>query len=185
MTSPEFLVAAMLLTIPPGNPCATPSAADWPGLRDAVVRVAVEREILDPREARSYFVRPEDFCGDVNMLRRRYRELEGAPMLADAQRLPPEAVAAELVRFNRAYSKHIEARCRHETDRAAALQVVLEETKQLWHVWDAVRDSRRDCFYVTARRQSLRKLRDLVGEEAYRAGELPPHVPTWRFVAAE
>lgn len=185
MSSPELLVAAMLLTIPPGNPCAPPDAADWPKLKEAVVRVALEWEILDSREAKYYFMRPEDFCGDVNMLRRRYRELEGAPKLAEAQRLPAEAVAAELVRFNRAYHKHIEARCRHETDRAVALQVVLDETKQLYQIWDAVRDSRRDCFYVTARRQSLRKLRDLVGDEAYRRGELPPAVPTWRFAAAE
>ncbi len=188
MTSPELLVAAMLLTIPPGNPCATPSAADWPGLRDAVVQVAIEREILDPREARearTYFVRPEDFCGDVNMLRRRSRELEGAPMLADARRLPPDAVALELVKFNRAYHKHVEARCQHETDRAAALQVVLEENQHLYRVWDAVRDAKRDNWYVTNRRQSLRRLRDLVGEEAFRRGELPPAVPTWRFVAAE
>lgn len=185
MTSPELLVAAMLLTIPPGNPCATPSAADWPKLRDAVVRVAIEREVLDPRELTTYFLRPEDFCGDVNMLRRRHRDLEGAPKLADAQRLPPDGVALELVKFNRAYHKHLEARCQHETDRAAALRVVLEENQHLYHVWDAVRDARRDNWYVTNRRQSLRRLRDLVGEEAYRAGELPPAVPTWRFMTAE
>ena len=185
MSSPELIVAAMLLTIPPGHPCAQPDAADWPKLKDAVVQVATEWEILDPREARYYFVRPEDFCGDVNMLRRRRRELEGAPMLAEAQRLPADAVAADLVRFNRAYRKHLEARARHESDRAAALQVVLGETEQLYQVWDAVRDAKRDCFYVTARRQALRKLRDLVGDEAYRTGDLPPAVPTWRFVTAE
>ena len=48
-------------------------------------------------------------------------------------------------------------------------------------MWDAVRDARCEFYYVTVRRQALKKLRDLVGEEAYLAGTLPPNVPTWRF----
>ncbi len=63
------------------------------------------------------------------------------------------------------------------------LGAVLDETKRLYRVWDAVRDSKCEFYYVTVRRQALRKLRDLVGPEAYEAGDLPPHVPVWRFQA--
>ena len=49
-------------------------------------------------------------------------------------------------------------------------------------MWDAVRDARCEFYYVTVRRQSLQKLRDLIGKEAYAAGELPDYVPTWRFL---
>ena len=62
---------------------------------------------------------------------------------------------------------------------------MLAETDRLYLVWDAVRDARCDFYYVTVRRQALKKLRDLVGDEAYATGELPPNVPTWRFREAE
>jgi hypothetical protein len=31
------------------------------------------------------------------------------------------------------------------------------------------------------RRQALKQLRTLIGAEAYYTGQLPPHVPLWRF----
>ena len=55
------------------------------------------------------------------------------------------------------------------------------ETDRLYQVWDSVRDARCDFYYVTVRRQALKKLRDLIGEDAYLDAELPANVPTWRF----
>jgi hypothetical protein len=48
-------------------------------------------------------------------------------------------------------------------------------------LWDAVRDARSECYYVTARRQALQSLRTTLGPDAYYRGALPPHVPVWRF----
>src|SRR5438093_1541624 len=61
------------------------------------------------------------------------------------------------------------------------LRVALQETDHLYQVWDAVRDARCDYYYVTVRRLALKRLRDLVGEEAYYSSNLPPCVPLWRF----
>ena len=36
----------------------------------------------------------------------------------------------------------------------------MKETDRLYHVWDAVRDSRCDYYYVTVRRQALKKLKE-------------------------
>jgi hypothetical protein len=44
-----------------------------------------------------------------------------------------------------------------------------------------VRDARCDYYYVTVRRLALKRLRELVGDEAYYAGNLPPCVPIWRL----
>jgi hypothetical protein len=58
---------------------------------------------------------------------------------------------------------------------------MLRETDDLYRVWDAIRDARCESFYITTRRMALKRLRDLIGPEAYYAGHLPPYVPTWRF----
>jgi hypothetical protein len=59
--------------------------------------------------------------------------------------------------------------------------VALQETDRLYQVWDAVRDARCDYYYVTVRRQALKRLRELIGDEAYYSASFPPCVPFWRF----
>ena len=107
--------------------------------------------------------------------------LVDAPRVADGMRFPERAAVNELVRFNRSYLKHLQQRQQLEVDRADALRAVMWETDRLYQVWDAVRDARCEFYYVTVRRQALKKLKDLVGDEAYQTGTLPPNVPTWRF----
>jgi hypothetical protein len=57
----------------------------------------------------------------------------------------------------------------------------MQEADRLYQVWDTVRDARCDYYYVTVRRQALKRLRDMLGSDAYYSGVLPPHVPLWRF----
>ena len=64
---------------------------------------------------------------------------------------------------------------------AARLRVALQETDRLYQVWDKVRDARCPYYYVTVRRQALKQLRELVGEDSYYSGNLPPCVPLWHF----
>jgi hypothetical protein len=181
MSAGELILAAILLSTPPGTPEATPAAEQWPTLRDAIHKVAVDWEILDPRETRYILARSEDYAADLNLLRRRYVELHDAPRVADSHRFPDRAAVNDLVRFNRAYRKHLDQRHDLETDRCEALRAVIHETELLYQVWDSVRDARCEFYYITVRRQALKKLQDLIGEEDYSAGNLPPNVPTWRF----
>jgi hypothetical protein len=181
MTGADLVLAAVLLTTPPGTPECVPPEGRWPAIRDAIHQVAVQWELLDPRETRYVLTRPEDFCTDLNMLRRRYQEFQDAPKVEDGMRFPDRNTVNELVRFNRAYRKHLDQRQQFETDRAEAIRDVMWETDRLYQVWDAVRDARCEFYYVTVRRHALKKLRNLVGEEAYQKGQLPPHAPTWRF----
>ena len=178
MSGPDLILAAMLLTTPPGGMESPPADAQWLGVRDAVHTLAVKWEILDPREMRYVLTRPDDFSGDLNMLRRRYVELHDAPLVADGKRFPDRAAVNELVRFNRSYLKHLQQRQQLEVDRADALRAVMWETDRLYQVWDAVRDARCEFYYVTVRRHALRKLKELVGEESYATATLPPNVPT-------
>ena len=142
--------------IPLFVPVAQPAAA----LRALVSQLAVDDEIV--------------------LGGQRYRVID-APPAADGFRFPDRNAVNETVRFNRAFRKHLDQRQQLETDRTDALRKVMAETDRLYAVWDAVRDARCEFYYVAVRRTALKKLRELVGEEAYLAGTLPPGVPTWRF----
>ena len=185
MTPYDLVLAATLLTAPPGTPEPVPDADRWPAVQAALHQTAVEWEILDSRETRYVMSRVEDFEADLNLLRRRYAELADAPKLSDAARFPDRRAVNDLIRFNRAYRKHLETRQVWEADRADAIRAAVLETDRLYRVWDAVRDARCEFYYVTVRRQALKKLKEMIGDDAYSLGELPPYVPEWRFREAK
>jgi hypothetical protein len=150
-------------------------------LAPSLQSTAIQWEILDPREVRYVLARPQDFCSDVKLLARRYRDLADAPSLHDCLRFPDRATINDLLAFNRAYRQHIDVRQPVELVHWWELRAVLQETDQLYQIWDTVRDARCEYYYVTVRRQALKRMRDLLGDEAYYSGRLPPHVPLWRF----
>lgn len=183
MTVCEWLLAAALLTSEPPLELADPGALreHFFTLRLPLTQLCLDWEILDQRETRFVLVKPEEFETDLAMLRRRYRELHLAPPLVDAQRFPDRAAVNELLVFNRAYRKFLEERQPVDSVHAEELRKVQREVDQLYLVWDAVRDARCEYYYVTVRRQALKRLRELLTEEHYEQGLLPPHVPVWRF----
>ncbi|MDB5311689.1 MAG: hypothetical protein JWO38_5891 [Gemmataceae bacterium] len=184
MTPCDLVLAAVLITAPPGTPELPPSPDRWAGLQGALHKTAIEWEILDERETRYVLARPDDYEPDLNLLRRRYVDLADAPKVADSGRLPDRQAVNEFIRFNRAYRKNLETRQVWETDRADVIRIVVLETDRLYKVWDAVRDARCEFYYVTVRRQALKKLKETLGPDAYAAGDLPPYVPEWRFTVA-
>lgn len=104
------------------------------------------------------------------------------PPLYDRGRFPPREVAYEAMVLNRAYRRHVETRrwtSLHERDYWAT---VLQETDYLFHCWDWLHAAQggegRDQQYW---QYALKRLRDLLGEDAYHAGQMPPAVPLWRF----
>jgi hypothetical protein len=65
-------------------------------------------------------------------------------------------------------------------DRWRLVEVTVGETDRLYEIWNAARDAGTTYYYVTVRREALRKLRDLLGPDYYRM-TFPSPVPTWRF----
>ena len=183
MSLAELILAISLLngTSPAELQDAAFLKASFPTLRFAVIQVALENEILDPRETRYVLARAEDFPGDLQMLQRRYQELADAPALADAFRFPDRTVVNELLVFNRAYRNYVEMRQPMEMAHWGELRTAQREVDHLYQVWDTVRDARCEYYYITVRRQALKRLRDMIGEDSYYKAELPPHVPVWRF----
>jgi hypothetical protein len=181
MSGSELALAASLLVVCPGTPYPEIDRETWPAVQSAVWTVAINWELMDPRETNFLFSRYEDMTNDLDILRKRNYELKGAPLVNDSARFPSRTAVNEMINFNRALRNHIDGRQHLETDRSELYREMIRETDRLYSVWDAVRDSRCDSFYVTTRRLALKRLRDMIGPEAYYTGNLPPYVPTWRF----
>jgi hypothetical protein len=179
----NFILAAALLTGKSPADLQNPAELKelFPALRPALVALALDLEILDPRETRYVLANAEDAASDVQMLRRRFQELGDAPRVAEALRFPERTVINELLAFNRAYRNHVEVRQPLEMGNGGYLRTAQREVDYLYQVWDTVRDARCEYYYVTVRRQALKRLKDMLGDDAYYQGQLPSHVPVWRF----
>ena len=79
------------------------------------------------------------------------------------------------------YRQYLENRRQMNPSSSWELCETIGEVDRLYHLWDNIRDSRCDYYYVTIRRQALKKIRDEIGVAAFYNGQLPPHVPVWRF----
>ena len=176
----DYLLAVVLLTAPPET--SAKIAPELYGTVRAPLRtVAIQCEIMDRRETYYMLTRPEEFPADVHLLRSRYQELLDAPSVKDSLRFPDRTIIQGLMDFNRSYRENVVSRRSMTLGAGETYDAALHETDQLYEVWDALNDARCDYYYVVYRRQALKKLRKLVGEDAYYSGRLPPPVPLWRF----
>lgn len=178
----DYTLAIALLTCPMDLPDKPGELNHLASVRSTVQSVALSWEIMDPREVRFVLTRLEDYEGDVKLLQRRYEDLADAPPLYDCMRFPDRALVNDLLSFNRNYRQHLDNRQALEMTHWWELHEVLREVDRLYQIWDLVRDARCEYYYVTVRRQALKKLREAIGEADYYTGALPPHVPVWRFV---
>jgi len=185
MAAFDYLLAVAMLTTGADKP-ASDKPIDLPGaVRQAIQTIAVDWEIMDAREAQYMLIRPEEFSADMAELRHRFDDLFDAPPLSDNYRFPDKEQINAQLDFNRAYWKNMDNRRSLDFARADELRVILDETERLHQVWDTVKDARCDCYYVPFRRRALKKLRDLIGPDAYYSGALPPPAPVWRFQRIE
>lgn len=83
----------------------------------------------------------------------------------------------ELIRQNRAYQEHIEKTLNLYPNENSEL---LAEAETLRKVYDALEDA---LFSTSEQMQymGVLRLKRIIGDEAFRAGQLPPHLPLWRF----
>src|SRR5438552_11573356 len=176
-----YVLAAALLTAPPDTTDPSAAAETYACLCPMMQHVALGWEILDNREVRYVLTRNEDYKSDMSLLRRRHYDLADAPPLHDCVRFPPRGAVTPLLSFNRTYRENLEKLKEVERGRADELDEALQEADRLYQVWDAIRDSRCEYYYITVRRQALKRLKQMIGAEGYDTADLPPYVPLWRF----
>lgn len=106
------------------------------------------------------------------------------PTLADCARFPPAAVCQAMEDFGKAHLEWLEARASLAVGDGAHdyWQARRAEARWCFDVWDWC-GACAGCEGMEEHRRvlALRHLRDLLGDEDYEAGRLPPPVPVWRF----
>jgi len=135
----EFALAVALLTSPSEHLDQTATPDLFSRVAPALQSVALQLEILDPREVRYVLTRSEDFVSDVKLLQRRHQELVDAPPLFDCQRFPDRSLVSDLLAFNRAYRQNLDSRQSVELVRWWDLKETMQETDRLYQIWDNVR----------------------------------------------
>ncbi len=166
------------------SPVEVPATVDYSSLslmRPVLQAIALDWELLDPREVRYVFTREEDFDADLKLLRRRYRELNDAPRVHEAMRFLDRTLINDLLAFNRTYRQHLVDQQGLGFQPMQDFTEPILETDEAYRIWDTARDSRCDYYYVTVRRQALKNLAEYLGYADFCSGNMPPIVPIWRF----
>lgn len=177
MDAASLLVAASLVTLPPG----TPHGPLDPETTPAVKAWALDQDLLDRREVNYFFRHDDEFDNDLDVLRRRWASLKDAPPLADAARFPDRDGLGDLLALNREFRHWAETRRVIDQDRGPELRRAGREAERIYKAYDLVRDAGCEWYYVSVRREALKGLRELLGDEDYYAGRLPPPVPVWMY----
>ena len=87
----------------------------------------------------------------------------------DSMRFPDRNAINEMLVFNRALAQpHSHSTICSYSPPPTAGEGILKRSK-LYQVWDAVRDAKCEFYYITVCRHALKKVRSLVGTEAYYA----------------
>lgn len=176
----DILVAQDIVYAPP----AAPPGEWWPRGRAAVLFVTVRDGVIDPALQWQMFPGggADNWAVEVGYVRRNVARVKGAPAAWEGDWLPPAGEAYATYLFNVTYANHLRERMRWEPDRAARICVALSETEVLAQKWYAVYEAGRDvAHWDNPRRGRLADLRELLGEEAWAARELPPTCAAWSF----
>ena len=82
---------------------------------------------------------------------------------------------------NRLYQQRLKLMIDLEPHNRDHYESVLEETQRLFNIWNTTDDMlrARDFGNVRLCRRYLNDLKELIGEEAFYRGVLPPHLPTY------
>src|SRR5271165_3336385 len=99
MINLKYMLAAALLTAPPDSLEFVDAATVHRALAPALKALAVNWEILDPRENRYVLAQAEEFPADLKLLQGRYQELVNAPRLEECVRFPERNLINELMAF--------------------------------------------------------------------------------------
>ena len=150
-------------------------------MQPAFLHVAIQAEVLEPREEQYLQGLSKDPAGDCKALQRRYEALAHTPALFEGDRFPQRALIEDFLAFNRAYRKELYASLQLNPRQADDLRDAIHEVDRLHFLWSTLRDARCPFYYVTVRRQSLQQVHDLIGAEAFFRSQLPPHVPIHHF----
>lgn len=104
------------------------------------------------------------------------------PWYEDIHRFPSKEACCAALEFNRAYRSNIELKQAYYPSHHWYYHDILSETDYCHNCWNVLSAAcGGDGDEIPGRRRYLKRLKELIGTEAYLAGRMPPCVPVWRF----
>lgn len=163
----DWTLTLLLILCQPTN--EAPNKAD-PGARQALKDVA---HLLDlwPINQNSWGNYGSDLC----WCQCRWRDLYDAPPAEDRFRLPHRKAIASYLEMNYHFTEW--ANHQYNFTNYFEVEATLAEANQLREFWTAALEAQTNIHP----RVALKRMRTIIGAEAYYNGHWPPWVPIWRY----
>lgn len=150
-----------------------------PFLRPCILALAVEDEILDPRECR--YTLTNEPLADLKRLQEKRRTYAHFPRLHEGDHLPTAEQIQLRTRLAAAVQYEITNRQAMGMIEPHLLLAMKKETERLQTFWGYAYDVRCPYYYVCVKREALAKLVQMLGEERFFRGDWPDPVPFRHF----
>lgn len=173
----EFVLACALLTSPVETP-ENVTREQFTSLKAAIQETAIEWEIMDEREKSYMLANYQEFQTDLDILRKRYEDLRDAPKLNEGKRFPVKDAASLLAKLNRELKSDLQIKMAWEQDRADIYSEAILQLDKVYPAWDALRDAQNEFYYITTRREALKKLKCVLNGN-FDNGNMPDAIPHW------
>lgn len=121
------------------------------------------------------------FASDYRWRREVYRDVRDCPSLCWSQVFPPHHLLLECWDFNLRCQTYFSRGASYYRGQPEVWLKAAAECERLRGYYRLAADARDPTGEVSWRRKKLRELRELLGDQAFRLGELPPCVPLWAF----
>lgn len=103
------------------------------------------------------------------------------PPGSDRHHFPHLHICQENVKFSKQYIQHIEFQQCLYPHLFKEYDKILKDAEWCHRCWSRLEYVQMKPWNETSDRCFLGKIREMVGEEAYYGGQMPPHVPIWHF----
>lgn len=173
-----LLIALSLITGSPDE--IPPNMSIYPGVPQTLIALGLDMQLLNHHEPETLFRCYYNWEYDIGTLTSRNYDLHNAPPMEDCERWLDLEFINEQIGFNRAFRECLSKRQAGDPDRNQHYWEIINEVDELYNIWTAARDVKMN-FYPVTKRRDLKKLRELLGFEAYYKGILPPVVPLKYF----
>lgn len=193
----EGLIVCALLSGPPIPMDALPELTR--PLAVALKEEAISQELIDEDEWKLFFFVHKIIDGRVKgvseefpntkkqfhdvllELWTRRDEFINAPRMHELERFPSREIVQEHIHFARQYSWNLEKAAEVDFAFAPYYLATQREIQNSLRYWQTLNSATSSYVYLYGRRKYLMELKEMLGDEAFYRGELPPHVPYWNF----
>lgn len=186
----DLLFAVCLLLCPKG----TETEECWGYLGPQVVLVASEWGLATPAEVMYFFNNDSEEGrqgpvtwasqpgGGYDQWRGWREDLLDAPPVEQAAMLPDKDYCGAVRATASAFESRLRLKQQFDTEvRWGYWQPAIEDAHFAWQAWDYAYYAKMDYQDTRARRWWLKSLRELIGERAYYAVDLPPPIPLYEW----